>query len=402
MSRDKPEKRILIVSDSADELRSVGELLSSDLGGYWSTDDDSEALRLFSENHPAVLILAFLEIEKAERFYLTLFRQCSEIQSIPHQTLVLCKNTEAELAYSLCVGGTVDDYVVNRPLYDGFRLRLSVRQALERRSVGQQSNQLNRQLSGVGRDLHRLDEYVGVTLAAGESRHKDTLKAFNEYSRHIGNHLTELERSLSDPSLASAIQVLDRSALSQQFDQVRRKSMEPAARKMENHLRESGVWIKRFSENFNERLKPMREGPYPAPLPEIMVVEDDDAYREMLVVMLEGTGFRVIPVESGEVALAELHRRRPDVVLLDYRMPGLDGIDTLQRFKFDPDLKGVPVIMLTAVSERDIVSKSVRNGAVDFVVKPSDRETILSKILVHIPEDLRKVITETAVSKRNC
>lgn len=392
MNKDKPEKKILIVSDSADELRSVQDLLTPDLGGYWCADHDTEALNLFTEKQPAVLILAFLEIEKAERFYLTLFRQCSQIQNIPHQTLVLCKNTEAEHAFSLCLSGTVDDYVVNRPLYDLFRLRLSVRQALDRRLVHQQSTGLSRQLAGIGKDLHWLDDYVGKALASGERRYQDTLQAFNDYNRHLGNHLSQLENSLSEPAPGHAVPMLDRSVLSQQFDQVRRKAMGLEAHQVQQYLRESGTWLKQFSESYREHLKPLRRGPFPPPLPEVMIVEDDPVYREILDTMLHDAGFRTVHAANGEEALAGLNRRRPDIMLLDYRMPGLDGIATLKRMKSDANLRAVPVIMLSAISEKDVVSKSIQIGAMGFIVKPGDRQTILGKIMAHLPQEVRMTL----------
>jgi DNA-binding response OmpR family regulator len=392
VKKDAPGRRILIVSDSADELRSVQDLMTADLGGYWSTDDDTQALKLFAEKQPAVLILAYQEIERAERFYLTLFRQCSQIQEIPHQTLVLCKNTEAELAFTLCQSGTIDDYVVNRPLYDPFRLRLSVRQALDRRSVRQESVRLNKQLSGVGKDLDRLDAFVGNSLAAGERSQQEALKAFDDYAHRIGSHLHQLEHSLRDPALGNAIQILDHGLLSQQFDRVRQKAIEPETRRVQERLQKSGAWIRQFSEHYTERLQPLRDEPFPAALPEVMLVEDDPAYLDMLRIMLDNAGFRVITAECGEAALTELHRRRPDIMLLDYRMPGIDGVETLRRMKADPDLRNLPVIMLTAISERDVVNKSIHLGAQDFIVKPSDRDTILAKILVHLPADIAQRI----------
>lgn len=66
------------------------------------------------------------------------------------------------------------------------------------------------------------------------------------------------------------------------------------------------------------------------------------------------------------------------------------GILTLQRIKADPDLRAVPVIMLTAVSERVVVQKCIQIGALDFIVKPSDRGTIVNKVAQRLPVELRR------------
>jgi len=61
-------------------------------------------------------------------------------------------------------------------------------------------------------------------------------------------------------------------------------------------------------------------------------------------------------------------------------MPGIDGIATLKQIRMNPDTRSIPVIMLTGISAREIVDKSLRAGATDFIVKPGSRDTILSKI----------------------
>lgn len=340
MSTKKPDKHILIVSDTEDELRSVHELMTADLGGYWSTDNEAAGLLLFQEHRPSVLILSFQEIGKAERFYLTLFRQCPKMQEIPHQTLLLCKITEAESAYALCTSGTMDDYVVNRPLYDPFRLRWSVRQALDRRNDEQQSSTVGRLLVNVGSDLRHLDNYVGKKLAAGEEQPGESLRVLQSFTAKLTNQIRQFEEHLSTPAMGHVVKVLEQGGLRRQFEQFRQESLEP----------------------------------------EIMVVDDDEVYLDMLVAIIEGGGLRVIAVGNGEAALARLHFRRPDLVLMDFQMPGLDGLQTLRRMKMNPDLKPVPVIMLTGTSERELVAQCIQAGAADFIVKPSDRVTILAKI----------------------
>ncbi len=340
MNTKKSDKHILIVSDSADELRAVHELMTADLGGCWSTDNEAAGLLLFQEHRPSVLILSFQEIEKAERFYLTLYRQCPQMQEIPHQTLLLCKNTEAESAYALCMSGTVDDYVVNRPLYDPFRLRLSVRQALDRRNEEQLSSTVNRLLVNVGGDLQHIDSYVGKKLAAGEEQPGEALRVFQSFTSKLTDRIRQFEEHLNTPAMGQVVKVLDQGGLRRQFEQFRQESLEP----------------------------------------EILVADDDEIYLEMLVAIIEGGGLRAIAVDNGEAALAKMLFRRPDLVLMDFQMPGLDGLQALRRMKMNPDLKPVPVIMLTGTSERELVAQCIQAGAADFIVKPSDRATILAKI----------------------
>ncbi|MBI3523461.1 MAG: response regulator [Betaproteobacteria bacterium] len=339
------DKSILIVCDSADELRAVRELMTSDLGNYWSTDNEAGGLQLFQEHRPSVLILAFQEIEKAERFYLTLYRQCPQMQEIRHQTLLLCKNTEAESAYSLCMNGTVDDYVVNRPLYDPFRLRLSVHQALGRRNDEQKSTAVNSRIVNIGKGLQYLDNYVGARLASGESQSAESLRALQGLTAKLSSQIKQFEESYKLPPLGKAVQGPGQNT-----------------QKSDGHQTEG------------------TSKDAPSSPPEIMVVDDDEIYTDVLVAIIEGGGLRATSVDGGEAALAMLRQRRPDLMLMDYQMPGMDGLQTLRRMKMDPDLKFVKVVMLTGTSERELVSQCIQAGAADFIVKPSDRVTILAKI----------------------
>jgi CheY-like chemotaxis protein len=380
MSAKQSDKHILIVSDSADELRAVHDLMTADLGGYRSTDNEAAGLLLFQEHHPSVLILCFQEIEKAERFYLTLYRQCPQMQEIPHQTLLLCKNTEAESAYALCTGGTMDDYVVNRPLYDPFRLRLSVRQALDRCNGEQQSSTVNRQLANIGSDLRHLDNFVGKKLATGGAQHEESLRTFQSFAAKLTNQISQFEKHLSTAAMGNVVKVLDQGGLRRQFDQLCQKIIEPEGHQMEAKLRDAGAWIQDLATGYRNGIEPIRKDGLPPALPEVMVVDDDEIYREMLIAIIDGGELRAIAVENGEAALAKLRVRRPAVVLMDYQMPGLDGLTTLRQMRKNPDLRSVPVIMLTGTSERELVEQCIQAGAAGFIVKPSDRNTILTKI----------------------
>ena len=73
-------------------------------------------------------------------------------------------------------------------------------------------------------------------------------------------------------------------------------------------------------------------------------------------------------------------KSRPELVLMDVQMPGMDGIETLRQLKQSPALTNIPVIMITGKSERSVVADCVKAGAVDFVVKPLDRDKLIAKV----------------------
>jgi two-component system response regulator (stage 0 sporulation protein F) len=102
----------------------------------------------------------------------------------------------------------------------------------------------------------------------------------------------------------------------------------------------------------------------------ILVVDDEEPVRDVLCEYFESQGFGVEAAPDGEAALAALGRRRPDLVLLDVRMPGIDGVEVLRRIRrADPE---VPVIMVTANEDVALAKEMLKLGAFDYVAKPFD------------------------------
>jgi len=109
----------------------------------------------------------------------------------------------------------------------------------------------------------------------------------------------------------------------------------------------------------------------------ILVVDDDADIRGLLRELLERRGFVVAEASDGKQALQEMYEGRPDLVLLDVSMPGLDGWTTLERIR---ELSDVPVVMLTARSEELEKTRGLRAGADDYVTKPFGRQELLARI----------------------
>ena len=104
----------------------------------------------------------------------------------------------------------------------------------------------------------------------------------------------------------------------------------------------------------------------------ILVVDDEQAVCKELRLFLEGKGFSVVEAYSGDEAIEAYKQESPDVVLLDIRMPGKDGVETLHELKeLDPDAS---VIMVTAVHEEDIAKQAMAEGAFEYITKPINRE----------------------------
>jgi DNA-binding response OmpR family regulator len=101
----------------------------------------------------------------------------------------------------------------------------------------------------------------------------------------------------------------------------------------------------------------------------VLVVEDDKFLRELIGQKLTKEKFQVIEAIDGEEGLKKLELEKPDIVLLDLIMPGIDGFEVLRRVKQTPDLSDIPVVILSNLGQRDDVEKGIKLGAKDFLIK---------------------------------
>lgn len=106
----------------------------------------------------------------------------------------------------------------------------------------------------------------------------------------------------------------------------------------------------------------------------VLVVDDEPSVCEVLGEFLQGTGYEVEVAYSGDEAIASYKNDRPDVVLLDVRMPGKDGLETLREIKaLDPS---AIVIMVTAVHKENVVRQALDDGAADYITKPINPQSL--------------------------
>jgi two-component system phosphate regulon response regulator PhoB len=114
--------------------------------------------------------------------------------------------------------------------------------------------------------------------------------------------------------------------------------------------------------------------------PSVLVVEDELAQREVLAYNLEAEGFRVSRAGDGEEALILVDEEAPDIIVLDWMMPNLSGIEVCRRLKTRPDTRSIPIIMLSARSEEVDKVRGLETGADDYVVKPYSVVELMARV----------------------
>jgi DNA-binding response OmpR family regulator len=109
----------------------------------------------------------------------------------------------------------------------------------------------------------------------------------------------------------------------------------------------------------------------------ILVVEDESSVRELVSYTLQGAGYRVIAVGDGESALREIARATPDLVVLDIRLPGMDGWEVCRRIRANSN---VPLLIMSALGDDESLVKGLRLGADDYVAKPFSPMVLAARV----------------------
>ena len=112
----------------------------------------------------------------------------------------------------------------------------------------------------------------------------------------------------------------------------------------------------------------------------VLIIEDDPDIRKVLSMRLEINGFSVMEAEDGQQGLDMAKSETPDLIIADLMMPKMDGFEACRMIRFDDNIKDIPIIVLSALSEEDERKKAFESGADAYFIKPFDLELLLNKI----------------------
>jgi two-component system, OmpR family, phosphate regulon response regulator PhoB len=121
--------------------------------------------------------------------------------------------------------------------------------------------------------------------------------------------------------------------------------------------------------------------------PLVLVVEDEPAQREVLAYNIQAEGFQVMTAEAGDIALEMVRETPPDVIVLDWMLPHVSGIEVCRQLKMGTDTARIPIIMLSARSEEVDKIRGLETGADDYVTKPYS----VAELLARLRTQLRRV-----------
>lgn len=122
----------------------------------------------------------------------------------------------------------------------------------------------------------------------------------------------------------------------------------------------------------------------------ILIVEDQKDYRELLALQLQKMGYHVVEAASGEVGIEKALEERPDLIVMDLGLPGINGIEATARLKQNSKTADIPVVAYTAWSEQEFKQKAKEAGIAEFLVKPISHRVLNEAIQRYLPSSALK------------
>ena len=435
----KPETlKILIATDVSADAAQIVRLLEDQFEQLETSTVEARFVADFERVMPDVVVLAFTSLERAERYSLGLYRHSAIVHTLPHRSIVLCDKDNVHRAFELCRKEYFDDYVMYWPLvHDTPRLAMSI--LIAGRSLQRQRDAAPaREVAAHARSVSRLESVIDDRIAVGREHAEALNRALQaveaevaikpaspagsppttvivratppaapaEQVDHVAPDSVAAETFDLDLNLDGPPSGLDRQTLITPPGHANPPAPAPgplAAPTIPPHhdvIREVRLrvddaqkrvvplteWISGLKHDVKPQLDAARRlGELTGNTPRMILVVDDDSFQcKLLERLLGNAGYETIVAHSGAEALALLGRQHPDLILMDVALPDLNGVEITQRLKANPGTAAIPIMMITGHSERQVLTASLKAGAVDFLVKPFDREVLLQKITHHL------------------
>ena len=404
---DRPVKhlvgqaRVLVATDNVDDAKLLIRQLESDFNHVVASTEADKSVHDFEEYRPDVLVLAFDGLDKAQGYCTGLYRR-SQIQH-PHRTVILCNKEDVRDVFELCKKQHFDDYVLYWPhTYDGSRLTMCIWNAARELAAQNARAEAPRPaaLLAHARDLHAFEKLLVQGLADGEQRIAAARDSLEGGRQEIVDAIDSFaQRLMTHASRAPGQE--DHRTLLHEIDSLKREQLEQARRKGARAVEPIGDWATRFRGQIEPAMAGTRALAELAETvrPIVMVVDDDSVARTLVGRMLDSKSYDVRFADDATEALAQLRRGRPDVILMDVRLPGLDGVTMTKRMKRSAHLADIPVIIMTGDARRETLESSMAAGAASFIVKPFSLAALGAKLEQVLPR--RQAAASCAMSLAN-
>ncbi|RJE72168.1 histidine kinase [Pseudoalteromonas sp. MSK9-3] len=372
--------KVILICDKVDELGGVSDVISSQITAFRVLTKFRDIKDVIIDSAPHVLILAMPSVSASIELYKTLVEQ--GLLDYPHENILLCENKESGVGFRCCMKHIFCDYFVYKPMYENYRLRMILHNALLRCENAHDTTHIREEHFGnIDESLKQLIDDASAyhtdaqhTLSTAR-KNIDQAKGVNDIqtalmnelkAQHINPLLDQLEQKL-----AMSIEELTNSLKNKQLSLA-----ELSALLIEKSLPETNQKVTDYQNDKPAQNKPEAESQYI----KIMVIEDNEIYREMISKILINAGHNVEAVSSGLIAIKKLKKQKYNMIFMDLFMPELDGYNTTRNIRNISHCKNLPIVALTSNKNKDLIRKWATLGLTAYIAKPSTKQSILKAV----------------------
>lgn len=347
---------ILVAGDVQYDIEETVRLATHPQHQIHQAKDNEYACTLFEKHQPQILILCFSRFELSEQFYINLLLSSDKAIEQVHQTIIMCDGKESKNAYELTQKGIIDDYVIYKPLFDVNRLRFVIQRLQERSLFLDMQRVLLQRIEAI------IESYEQVAPPPPVEQIKEV----------IGSHRKKLH------------EINIRQKLSEYQIKQHQQSIEVTPAKETPAKLDDDTWLanlkSKSSDSHEEKAEPESYGDSPT----ILIVEDEPINSQTMKLILSQDGYQTLKAENGLEAIRIAREKLPDLILMDIKMPKMNGLKAVCSLKEKAETAHIPIIMLSAHSENAVVRECLKQGACDYIIKPAEKNILLERIAFHL------------------
>lgn len=419
--------QVILINDNSEDIVGAAAIIAEQIEEFRVIPFDKDTVRVIQKFTPPVILFALNTVMESIELYSQLVED--KVVAHGHDAILLCKNKESGVAFRACIKGLFDNYFVYQPLYEKFRLKIVVHNALLKHTVQKYQGITDEQFDTIDEELAELID-KGVETKNGLSGQIEDCKAkidkvVNETAEDMAedadsprkvleaiaqNHLGPLLESLEQELMASldgmVAKMVEKKTLAAEAKLANNSKNSVRGNKLQTTVHNN---FQRQQAEAEAKAKAQANGEVSSDgaaeedtidlvddeldvledLPEegsgeskktVLVVEDNDLYREMLVKVLGDAGYKVSQADDGIAALKLIKQKRYDCILMDLFMPKLDGLNTTKHINKTGGDNPSPVIALTGNKRKDLFKKWAAMGIKSYIIKPSSKGEILEQV----------------------
>lgn len=382
MTESGHRTRLLIVGDNQFDIEETIRLSSSPDVHIVQALDSEWAVEQFDRDPVHIIILCHSKIEHAHKFYLSFLMFSKTAMDTPHQTILMCDGKEAQSAYELCSGQTLDDYVVYKPLFDIHRLRFSIAQAMERLNHVNYKRLMEQRLAAMMEEIKAVKKAMKEQVQKTHRYQQEAKENDDALEDIIREGFNRVKGKLEELNHDGSIKINDNNKVETVYNKFQQEELSKVKEQQNVANEKRDDWIEGMRQEFSteEEAKTDTVSAVIDDSKRVLIVEDELVNQKMMAMILQAEGFKVQVASDGISAIAVAEKWQPHVILMDIRMPKMNGLKVTQKLKSNPVYKDTIIIMLTAHSEKVVVRECLKSGAADFIVKPAKKAELLERI----------------------